>query len=137
MTDPIQVASGIITALKKALEVSKRLKDAEMQGVLLDAQEQVLELKEEVLDLRAENAKLKGQLDVTATLKYDRGAYWSMTGDSRDGPFCSRCWDVDRRLVRMHPTGFGGYLYDCPACHESVKVESAPKMPTPPPLHFG
>jgi len=134
--DPVQAAASItavINALKKAREVVGRLKDAEVQAILLDAQEHALSLKEDVLALRAENLALKEQLAAKSTVKFDGGGYWSTTGDGhRDGPFCSRCYDAEAKLVRLQPTR--EYWHQCPNCGKSCEVMSAPRKPDPPPL---
>jgi hypothetical protein len=55
-------------------------------------------------------------------LAFERNAYWA--GDpNRDvgdiGPYCSRCFDVEGKAVRMHKTpytGHAGSIYVCPEC---------------------
>ena len=129
MPDPIQLATSVVVAIKKALDVSNRLKDAEIQGILLDAQEKAIELREEVLNLRNDNAPLRENLDAKSALKYDRGAYWSEVDGSRDGPFCSRCWDADSKRIRMHYWGLETF-WQCPQCKKEFDVKSAPRGPS-------
>jgi hypothetical protein len=129
--DPAQsIASitAVLDALKKARDVAKRLKDAEVQEVLLEAQERALSLKEELLSLRAENIGLKEQLATQVAVLFDGGAYWST--DDRDGPYCSRCYDVDKRLVRLKPSH--ELWHQCPACDKPFEVTSAPRKMAPP-----
>jgi acyl-CoA reductase-like NAD-dependent aldehyde dehydrogenase len=132
--DPVQsitAITAVLDAIKKARDVARRLKDADMQEVLLDAQERVLALKEELLSLRAENVALKEQLAAKVSATFDGGAYWVKTERGRDGPFCSRCQDVERRLVRLKPTY--EFWYHCPSCEQSFEVPSAPRRPDDPP----
>ena len=132
--DPTQAVASftaISAAIKKAREVAKAWKDAEVQAILLDAQERALDLKEELVNLRAENAELREQLKERQAVTFEGGAYWSGTGGSRDGPFCNRCSDVDRRLVRMKPTH--ERWHECPECKRYYEVTSAPQRPPEPP----
>ena len=54
-----------------------------------------LNLKEELVTLRAENIQLREQLAVRSAVEFDQGAYFAKTETGRDGPFCSRCHEVD------------------------------------------
>jgi hypothetical protein len=131
--DPVQsIASitAVLDAIKKARDVAKRFKDADVQEILLEAQERALSLKEELLSLRAENLSLKEQLAAQVEVTFDGGAYWSDKDNSREGPFCSRCYDVDKRLVRLRPTH--DFWHHCPACDKPFEVTSAPRKVVPP-----
>src|SRR5256885_467658 len=131
--DPVQsVASvtALVDGIKKVLAVAKRLKDADVQEILLDAQERALSLKEELVTLRAENLGLREQLAAKVAAEFDSGAYWSKTAEGRDGPFCSRCYDVDRRLVRMKQNL--GQWHRCPQCDQAFEVTCVPPKSSPP-----
>ena len=134
--DPTQVittVTALLDAIKKAREVSKRIENAEVQAILLDAQEAALALKEEVIALRTENLQLQEQLSNKQALVFDRGAYWR-NGEPRDGPFCSRCFDSDSKVIRLVPTY--GYWHKCPQCDKKFEVLSAPRGPEPPSIIF-
>ena len=67
-----------------------------------------------------ENARLRQrirELEQTphAPLQFRDNAYWLERGDgTNDGPFCSTCWDIDRRLVRkMVESGDAAYCEFC------------------------
>ena len=66
-----------------------------------------MELVKKNRELVEENHGLKDQLraaqeqqDIASELKPDENAYWRTIDGKRDGPFCMRCWNVDRKLVR-------------------------------------
>ncbi|MGD0992872.1 MAG: hypothetical protein ABR998_10410 [Gemmatimonadales bacterium] len=126
--EAIKSVGILVESIKRAREVAERLQDAEMRAVLLDAQERALNLKEQLLNLRTENAELRERLEAKAVLSFDGGAYWTKTSEGRDGPFCSRCQDVERRLVRLRP----GYnvFWHCPECKQEFAVTSAPPNPS-------
>src|SRR6266702_5463869 len=128
--DPITVATQLYDAIRKAREVATRVKDAEVQAILLDAQERALNLKEELVTLRAENIQLREQLAARSAVEFDQGAYFAKTETGRDGPFCSRCHEVDHRLVRMKQNY--DYWHHCPQCDENFEVKSVPPRPSDP-----
>src|SRR5262249_1117247 len=92
---------GIYDALKDGVEVVQKAGNVEVMKKLLDAQKEALDLFEENQRLRPENAAPKKQEDGAARLMYDGQRYW-LEGEKKEGPFCSTCWDVDRRLVRLY-----------------------------------
>jgi hypothetical protein len=83
--------------------------------------------------------RVKGRLEAVATsdanvtatsssdpqLSFRKNSYWQ--GD--DGPFCSRCWDSERKLVRLLIRR--GFQPVCPACH--ITAED-PDRPPPKPV---
>ena len=70
-------------------------------------------LKDSVDKLERENALLKEKQDLQGTFVRHNGAYYFETPDGRDAPFCSRCGDMDGKLVKLQvgPNGLG-----CPRC---------------------
>ena len=122
--DPIQTLGAVLEAIKRARDVAKRLKDAEVQAILLDAQERALTLQEELLTLRAENLTLKQRLAVTHDVTFQDGTYWKKTAAGREGPFCSRCYDVEGLLVRLQYSQ--GFWPRCPACNKTVGPHTTP-----------
>jgi hypothetical protein len=135
MGDPLQAFSAIgrlVDGIKKAVEVAKRVQNAEIQGVLLDAQEMALSLKEELVNLRAENLALSEQLAARLSVTLDGGAYWWKTEAGRQGPFCPRCYGVLGKLILLQATY--DFFHSCPECKQVFEITSAPRRPPPPPL---
>jgi hypothetical protein len=117
---------SIYQAAKDALKIARQLGNVELQQQLLDLQAQALELQEENAGLRREKAELEEQLALQGELLPDEGIYWRVEGQTRDGPFCSRCWDVEGRLVRLHVAGLDGW-FRCPGCDQNVQHAAASK----------
>lgn len=126
--DPVQALGSItavLDAIKKAREVAKRLSDAEVQEVLLDAQERVLNLKEDLVTLRAENMALKERLAAKHDVAFDGQVYWSgEAGNPAGGPYCAKCKDQDDKLVRMSDRGNG--FTCCVVCSTCVANKHLP-----------
>lgn len=100
----------------------------------LDLTQQVIDLQQTLLELLAENTdlatrnlelqkkaqQLQSVLDSQEQFVFDRDAYWRVEGESTDGPFCSKCFDVDAKTVRMHKAHDGFSL--CPHCKSTAHV---------------
>jgi hypothetical protein len=61
--------------------------------------------------------KLKERLEIKEKLNYEYQAYW-LDGD---GPYCSKCYDKDKNLIRMIDFG-GGVTRICPECKLGVDI---------------
>jgi hypothetical protein len=59
-------------------------------------------LHEENTALKKQLSALQEQQQIQGMLDYREPAYYRrVEGGKEDGPYCQRCWDVDRRLVRI------------------------------------
>lgn len=89
---------------------------------ILSVQEKLLEMQKSIADLSTENAGLKEKLKTQESLVFENNAYWIENEKKKDGPYCSCCWDDDRKTIRMQPCGNPVY-FDCPKCeNKSVKI---------------
>ena len=95
------------------------MEKGESENASVDTQEK--KETQEVADLEAENKKLKEEIAIREDLEYSDNCYWMQKGEKKDGPFCSRCWDKEKLLIRMHPMGNKAYSR-CPSCDNSVQV---------------
>ena len=99
-------AMGLIDTIKEAAEMAQQLGQIELRSKILDLQTAALEEREERLRLVGQIEQLQKVLDVSDRLSFSDNRYWMENDDgTKDGPFCTRCWDVDRNLVRLHTTG--------------------------------
>lgn len=79
---------------------------------ILDAQVEIAELKRRITDLKA-NAERR------ATVIRRRNLLYSKSEAAEEGPYCTRCFEIDDRLVSlsMLPAGFRDLCtYECPHC---------------------
>lgn len=88
---------------------------------ILGVQEKLLEMQNTISDLETENKKLKDRLEIKESLKHENNTYWVIEGDKKDGPFCTCCWDVEHKLVRLHQNTSSGTL-KCPNCKTVAKA---------------
>ncbi len=77
----------------------------------------LLELQGCVHRLEKENEALKKRLGAKGSFSRDNGVYSFETSHGHEELFCSRCWDVDCKLVRLHVGDDG--VATCPQCKNS------------------
>jgi len=106
--------------------IGKILQEAgkiEQYKQILEIREKLLEMQEEIEGLKKENKELRDRFAVSEDLEYENNVYWVEKNESnKDGPFCSRCWDADKKLIRMHPAGNSAFG-ECPNCKTSVQID--------------
>ena len=93
---------SFIDYFKAAFDLAKKAQSVELQGELMAMREDYNSLHEENIDLKQQLRALQEQQQIEGTLTYRAPAYYRRAeGGKEDGPYCQRCWDVDRRLVRV------------------------------------
>lgn len=116
---------GIFEALKVAANIAKESGKLELQGELLSIYEKLLEQQKKISDLEQDNKNLINKLETKGVLFFENNAYWINENDKKDGPYCSCCWDDNKKTIRMQPCGSQAY-YSCPKC-ENKNVEIYPE----------
>src|SRR6266481_1067076 len=93
----VKTLTGAVKELGKA-EILTDLID--LQNVLLDIQQKQADLMVKNQELFEENRKLKAAADLQQHLTFDR--FYTITGlGTRDGRYCSTCYDVRGQFVRL------------------------------------
>jgi hypothetical protein len=82
---------GIYDTLKDVASIAQKIDNIELM-------KQVIELQQQVVTLYEENRQLNERLATREKLTFKNNSYWM--GDN--GPFCSNCWDVHVKLIRLH-----------------------------------
>ena len=114
---------SVIDGLKTAGKVLQEAGKIEQYQQILDAQQRMLEMQATIADLTEENRILKTQLTTRDAMVYENNAYYTNpTDDSRDGPFCSHCWDVDGKTVRLKPSLNNRAFSSCPSCKNQFQT---------------
>lgn len=117
-----------------ALPAYKEIIDLVRKGATLEAQEKIMELRErsielqeENIELKEENRRLKDILSRKESLRFINNVYYSVEGDSQDGPFCPTCHDSDSKVIRLHP--FNHYVMGqewlCKVCKSEFPRENS------------
>jgi hypothetical protein len=103
--------------IKSIGEVIQKADNIDLYRKLLDLQAEAITVLEKLSELKKENKGLKEKLE-TGKLTFKDKMYF-LKGDKN--PFCSKCWDVDGKLIRLHGDGEG--WFQCPACKTVVHEE--------------
>jgi hypothetical protein len=108
---------GIIDNFKDVLKVADTLNNRDLYKKLSELQSSVFALQEENNALRDQLRQRDEQRDISSRLRPRDNAYYL----DDDGPFCMRCWDVDRKLVRERAGATHGTHY-CAECSYRRRV---------------
>jgi FtsZ-binding cell division protein ZapB len=112
---------GWYEAIKDAISVADRLRDAELKQKLADIQMECAKLAEENARLRQERNELKKQIEAREHLEFRQNVYWRKTGEGKDeGPFCPSCADGGRKIVRMEDRPDDRY-WRCTVCQHCTE----------------
>jgi len=99
-------------SVKDVLELAKKGLTLELQQELMEANERELMLRDENLSLKEKVAQLQKQIEIQKSVFYEDKVYWTRTDSgSKDGPFCQRCYDVEKVLIRLQPAISSGTPY--------------------------
>jgi hypothetical protein len=104
---------------KDVWDLAKKAQSVELEKKLLDIQAEFNALQAEHTSQAERIRELEREKDISAELTFRYPMYYrSRPGGREDGPFCARCWDVDRRLVRARIfESAGGPQPQCKQCN--------------------
>jgi hypothetical protein len=108
-----EVIVGPIDTLKDVIKLAQEVKNIPLYQQLLSLQTEVFGLYDENRNLTQEIRELSGQLELREKLHFIDNFYWMVDGETKDGPFCPRCYDEDHEPRRMLELG---HLRGCPTC---------------------
>ena len=85
-----------------------------------DLLEKMADLRDQILELREENRSLKEKLSVQETydMYFKNNMYWD--ANKKDGPYCSKCWDDNKKAIRLQKQNDEYY---CPVCCKKIIKE--------------
>lgn len=115
--------STTVATLKAVAGVMRDANRLDLTAQMIELQQALLELIGHQSTLASENADLRGKIHELVTLirqreefYFERNAYWRGEAEQLDGPFCSRCFDVTGKAVRMIENTRGvGHCGECKA----------------------
>lgn len=109
---------AIFDVLKSVANILKEADKIKEYSQILEVQKELLEMQKRVQELEKENSCLKEKLSIKENLDYEKNAYWAKKENgTKDGPFCSRCWDKNRDLIRLDVSNVD--IGFCPECKNS------------------
>ena len=110
------IAKAIRSADSSLERAEMKLKMADLLESLADAKIQAVEIQELVAEKDKRIAELQSAFGFKGKLVRDCDAYYEMGADGAPtgAPYCSRCWEVDQKLV--HVTEFSHHESHCGSC---------------------
>lgn len=103
-------------AIKAAGDAAEKLHDAELNQRLALVVMEGAKLAEENAKLRDELTQLREASRLREVLVFRDDVYWlDGTESEPDGPYCQRCWDGARKIVRL--TDGGRDRWFCTVCN--------------------
>jgi hypothetical protein len=93
---------GVIDTAKEAVQLVQKIDNIELYRKILDLQSDALKMVEDNGKLRDRIKELETAFAIKDTLTFEDNHYFVVKDGTKDGPFCTLCWDNDRKLVRKH-----------------------------------
>jgi hypothetical protein len=109
---------SLLDTAKEVYELAKKGMTIEFQEKVMELREQALELQEENLQLRTRLRELEVKVEVKDSLVFRESMYFRVKDGKEDGPFCSKCYDDDGKVVRLHALHDRDIrdTHHCPVC---------------------
>ena len=104
----LSTAATLIRTLREGLKSGEMKQDevagriGEIYDYIVDSKDALVDAKEEIERLKSELREIHRNADISSHLKFDGSVYWRIDGgDIVSGPYCSGCWDNNRKLVNL------------------------------------
>ena len=120
-----QTASAINIAkyIKNSQDImdksEQKLKLAELIEALADIKMETAEIKSTLLEKDEKILELEKKLNLKESLIYDKPYYWIEKKDINDGPFCQKCYDGNKKLIRLQ--GGKNGEWNCLSCDNNFR----------------
>jgi hypothetical protein len=107
--------------IKKIAKVLQEAGKIDLYEKLLEMKRRAMEMQEKIEALSSENKKLKKNQDIEEDLEVKDNHYWWKKGGNLDGPFCTKCWDKEKLLIRVPVYEDNEYQFECPNCQTKIR----------------
>ena len=120
--------STALSTLKSAYDISKVIKDsagtleqaeiklklAELISALVDTKSQISDIKLELISKNEKISELENQIKIQNELEFEQPYYWKITDGKQEGPYCQKCYDDTKKLIRLQDEKNG--TWKCLVC---------------------
>lgn len=112
---------SVFEKLKLIVKILLEAEKLEQYKQILEIKDRFDEIQKKLQKCEEENKTLREKLEFKNNLFFENNAYWLKKEDgSKEGPFCSRCWDKNKNQMRMLANPTQG-LYSCPECNNLIR----------------
>ncbi|VAV85003.1 hypothetical protein MNBD_DELTA01-1327 [hydrothermal vent metagenome] len=120
--------SGIKTAIDIVIQIKDApLKKAEMNlkliglmNALADVKSSTAKFQALILEKDSEIKELKDALCLEKEMRYEAPYYWRDTESGKEGPFCQKCYDSDKKAIRLQKGCIEG-AWECKTCEKEYR----------------
>lgn len=109
---------SIITNAKEIADLVKKLGNVDLYRKLVELEGEIIELTGQNHMLIEKTRELEQALKTAEALVFERNVYWLEDEETRDGPYCQRCYDVNKKLVRLQPWDDTWACFECKQHYE-------------------
>ncbi len=140
---PIAEITAALAGVKHASDIAKLIKNSEVSleaaeiklkladliDSLADAKVEIAKFKEIISEKESEIQRLEEQLKQKGNVLWEKPYYFLLKDNGeKDGPYCQKCYDSERKLIRLQSPGKNGYWQ----CHECTSGYKDGTSSTPP-----
>lgn len=93
---------------------------AKGKRLLMELQSRCIALRDEMSMLKIRMESLEEALFYSKNLFFEHGFYWLRVNGIKQGPYCTRCYDLDGALIHLQKNPS---LFYCPYCHEKYWIK--------------
>lgn len=115
---------NIIEKIKTIIETLNAIDNTDLKKRLTLISDEVCKLSDENHELKEEIKTLKNIINTENSKMFINNCY----AFGKEYPFCSRCYDVDFKKIRMSyiDDDWNGKIYRCPQCRMIVDFDANP-----------
>jgi len=102
--------SKIISDSSSSLEEAEiKLKLSELINAIADTKSQISDIKIELINKNEKIQELENSLKIQNELEFEQPYYWKISDDKKDGPYCQKCYDENKKLIRLQDEANGSW----------------------------
>jgi hypothetical protein len=113
---------GIIDNIKDIAELIKKYNNVELNQKIVDLYGEIFELKEDNLKSKEKIKFLEKEKEINEKIVFESPFYWLKDDEKKDGPYCQKCYDDNKKLIRLQDLKNGAW--ECLACKNIVADSS-------------
>lgn len=103
-------------------QAETKLKLADLVSALADIKIEAAEIQQLLLERDEEIRKLKSDLKLKGSLRWEQPCYYLTNNDGGEDPYCQNCRDANDKLSRLHDDGEGRFF--CSVCKTEFKTKN-------------
>lgn len=94
--------------ISKLIEI---VKDPDLKLKINELYGENISLKEENFKLRKKEEEDNKIEKIKKNLTFEENHYYLKENDNKIGPYCTKCWDSDNKLIHLHDGGIDNGLH--------------------------